>query len=66
MKALSIGAGLLLMWGAMTAQAQEAAPVASFYSVDESATIELKAGDSQTAQAPLEVTLMANVESLNN
>ncbi|MDE5739378.1 MAG: gliding motility-associated C-terminal domain-containing protein [Bacteroidaceae bacterium] len=66
MKALSIWAGLLFIWSATTAQAQEAAPVASFYSVDESATIELKSGDSQTAQAPLEVTLMANVDNPDN
>ena len=65
-KVILTGAELLLMWVATTAQAQEAAPVASFYSVDESATIELKPGDSQTAQAPLEVTLTANVDNPDN
>jgi gliding motility-associated-like protein len=65
-KALSTVSGMLLIWCSVTVQAQEAAPVASFYSVDESATIELNAGDSQTAQAPLEVTLTANVDNPDN
>ncbi len=47
-------------------QAQEAAPVVQFYSIDESADVEVTPGESQTAQAPLDITLLSNVSNPNN
>ncbi|MBQ6965825.1 MAG: gliding motility-associated C-terminal domain-containing protein [Bacteroidaceae bacterium] len=38
-----------------------ASPVVSFYSLDEEDTVEVTPGESQTAQAPLLITLKANV-----
>lgn len=56
----------LLTAFATTAWAQDAAPVISFYSVDESANVEVAPGESQTTQAPLDITLTANVSNPNN
>ncbi len=51
-----------LLFSAISATAQDAAPIVSFYSVDEESDIEMNPGDSQTAQAPLEIKLSANVD----
>ncbi|MCH5175496.1 MAG: gliding motility-associated C-terminal domain-containing protein [Prevotellaceae bacterium] len=48
------------VWG------QEASPVVRFYSVDEEAEVEVTPGESQTAQAPLEIAMTANVSNLEN
>lgn len=48
------------VWG------QEASPVVRFYSVDEEAEVEVTPGESQTAQAPLDITMTANISNPNN
>lgn len=65
-KAFIFGARLLFASVSVIARAQDATPMASFYSVEELSTIELTSGDSQTAQAPLEVTLTANINNPDN
>ncbi len=42
--------------------AQTAAPTVTFYSVDEGTDMTLSPGDSQTAQAPLDITCTANID----
>ncbi|MBR1521992.1 MAG: gliding motility-associated C-terminal domain-containing protein [Bacteroidaceae bacterium] len=44
----------------------EASPVVSFYSVDEEDTVSVTPGESQTTQAPLLITLTANVSNPKN
>lgn len=56
---------LLMVVTTVTAYAQEASPVVKFYSVDEAAEVEVTPGESQTAQAPLDLSLMANVNHLS-
>lgn len=53
---------VLFMLFANCSMAQEASPTISFYSVDEESDIEMTAGESQSAQAPLEIKLAANVD----
>ena len=45
------------------AVAQEAAPVVQFYSIDEASDVEVTPGESQTAQAPLDITMISNVDN---
>lgn len=52
--------GITMTWG------QDATPVVSFYSVDEEADVTVSPGESQTAQAPLDITLTANVSNPTN
>lgn len=47
----------------LSALAQDASPVVSFYSVDEASDMEVTPGESQTAQAPLDITLTANINN---
>ncbi len=47
----------------LAALAQEAAPVVTFYSIDEAADVEVTPGESQTAQAPLDITMTANINN---
>lgn len=47
----------------MAAQAQDASPVVKFYSVDEAAEVEVTPGESQTAQAPLDISMAANINN---
>lgn len=65
-KAFFFGVKLLLAGISVMARAQDATPIASFYSLDESSTVEMTSGDSQTAQAPLDVALTANVNNPEN
>ncbi len=44
-----------------TAWSQSASPVISFYSTDDEADVEMKEGESQTTQAPLELTCQSNI-----
>ncbi len=53
---------LVSMILSMYASAQTASPTVSFYSIDEEAQVELSPGESATVQAPLEMTMKANVE----
>lgn len=53
---------LLFLLMAFGMKAQEAAPVVTFYSIDEESDVELTPGESQTAQAPLEITCRANID----
>ena len=56
--------GLFLVCASISMNAQETAnPIAHFYSISETSDVELTAGESQTAQAPLSVTFNANVET---
>ena len=65
-KAFFFGVKLLLAGISVMARAQDATPIASFYSLDESSTVKMTSGDSQTAQAPLDVALTANVNNPEN
>lgn len=47
------------------AMAQDASPVVKFYSVDEAADVEVTPGESQTAQAPLDISMTANINNPN-
>ncbi len=48
----------------INAQAQNAEPTISFYSIDEEADITMTEGEANTCQAPLDITCTANVEPL--
>ena len=50
----------LAAWG------QEASPVVKFYSIDEEAYVEVTPGETQTAQAPLEISMTANISNPKN
>ena len=49
-----------------TSGENEAAPCVTFYSVDEEDTVTVTPGESQTAQAPLNISLTANVSNPKN
>ncbi len=49
-----------------TSGENEAAPYVTFYSVDEEDTVTVTPGESQTAQAPLNISLTANVSNPKN
>ena len=48
------------------ARAQEAEPIVKFYSIDEAGNIEVTPGESQTAQAPLDITMVSNINNPDN
>ena len=48
------------------ARAQEAEPIVKFYSIDEAGNIEVTPGESQTAQAPLDITMVSNINNSDN
>ena len=50
----------------MASWSQDASPVVSFYSIDEQSNVEVIPGESQTTQAPLDITMTANVSNPNN
>lgn len=54
---------LVLTLATTAAKSQEALPVVRFYSIDEADDVEVTPGESQTAQAPLDLTLIANVDN---
>ena len=61
-----VSALFLSVFFPMTLKAQDASPVVQFYSIDEAADVEVTPGSSQTAQAPLDLTLIANVDNPDN
>lgn len=63
---LTIMTSLLLTCTHLTSAAQDAAPVVQFYSVDEGGDVEVAPGGSQTAQAPLDITLNSNISNPTN
>ena len=48
------------------ATAQEAEPIVKFYSIDEVGDVEVTPGESQTAQAPLDITMVSNINNPYN
>lgn len=61
----TLTASLLLFFMAILSlrcAAQDAQPTITFYSVDEESDVTMTPGESQTAQAPLDITLEANVD----
>ncbi len=63
MKTRNILFALLLAAGMeQTADAQTASPVISFYSSTEESDVEMSPGESQTTQAPCDITCTANVD----
>lgn len=57
---------LLSMMAGKKALAQDAAPIVSFFSIDDNEEVEVNPGESKAGQAPLELTLTANVSNPNN
>lgn len=55
-------ATIALSFWSLAMCAQDAEPVISFYSVDDEEEVEITPGESQVAQAPLDITLTANVD----
>lgn len=53
---------LMMTFWSSTITAQDAEPTITFYSVDEETDIAMTAGESQSAQAPLEIKMEANVD----
>lgn len=55
-------AAFFILFVSETGFAQDANPAISFYSIDEESDVTMTAGESQTAQAPLDITMEANID----